>query len=62
MIIVNILIYGLVYGTTYALMAVGFSLVFGVAKILNLAHTGFYMIAGFLIFIAVKVFNLPLLP
>ena len=62
MIIINILINGLVYGTTYALMAVGFSLVFGVAKILTLAHTGFYMIAGFLIFIAVKVFNLSLLP
>ena len=62
MIIINILINGLVYGTTYALMAVGFSLVFGVAKILNMAHTGFYMIAGFLIFIAVKVFNLSLLP
>lgn len=62
MIIINILINGLVFGMTYALIAVGFSLVFGVAKILNMAHTGFYMIAGFLIFIAVKVFSLSLLP
>jgi len=45
----SILINGLVSGGMYAVLAVGFSLVFGVAKILNLAHTAFYMVTAFLI-------------
>ena len=31
-------------------MAVGFSLIFGVARIVNLAHTAFYMLAAYLIY------------
>ena len=50
--LVSILINGLVSGGMYAVFAVGFSLVFGVAKILNLAHTAFYMVAAFLVFVA----------
>jgi branched-chain amino acid transport system permease protein len=34
----------------YALLAIGFSLIFGVARIVNLAHTAFYMLAAYLIF------------
>ena len=56
-----ILINGLVTGGMYAILAVGFSLVFGAAKILNLAHTAFYMIAAFLIFIISVELDFPLL-
>ena len=45
-----ILINGLICGGVYASLAVGFSLIFGVAKIMNMAHTAFYMIAAFLIY------------
>jgi branched-chain amino acid transport system permease protein len=31
----------------YALLAIGFSLVFGVARIVNIAHTAFYMLAAY---------------
>lgn len=31
----------------YALLAVGFSLIFGVARVINLAHTAFFMIAAY---------------
>jgi branched-chain amino acid transport system permease protein len=31
----------------YALLAVGFSLIFGVARIVNIAHTAFYMLAAY---------------
>jgi branched-chain amino acid transport system permease protein len=47
---VPILINGLVSGGMYAVLSVGFSLVFGVAKILNMAHTTFYMITAFFMF------------
>jgi branched-chain amino acid transport system permease protein len=45
-----IVINGLINGGVYAVLAVGFSLIFGVARILNLAHTAFYMLAAYLIF------------
>ena len=44
-----IIINGLISGGVYALLAVGFSLIFGVARIINLAHTAFYMLAAYLI-------------
>lgn len=57
---VSILINSLVSGGMFAILAVGFSLVFGVAKILNMAHTAFYMVSVFLVFITVKILGLPL--
>jgi branched-chain amino acid transport system permease protein len=45
--VVNIIISGLVSGSIYALLAIGFSLIFGVARILNIAHTAFYMVAAY---------------
>ena len=54
-----ILINGLVTGGMYAILAVGFSLVFGAAKILNMAHTAFYMVAAFLIFIMTTTLGFP---
>jgi len=36
-----------VNGGVYALLAVGFSLIFGVARIVNIAHTAFYMLAAY---------------
>jgi len=43
----GILIIGLIRGGVYALLAVGFSLIFGVARMINLAHTCFYMLAAY---------------
>ena len=47
----NIIINGLINGSIYALLAIGFSLVFGVARIVNIAHTAFYMLAAYLIYV-----------
>ena len=48
--ILDIIITGLINGSTYALLAIGFSLVFGVARIVNIAHTAFYMVAAYCIY------------
>ena len=47
----NIIINGLINGSIYALLAIGFSLVFGVARIVNIAHTAFYMLAAYVIYV-----------
>ena len=50
--IIDIVISGLISGSVYALLAIGFSLIFGVARIVNLAHTAFYMVAAYCIYYA----------
>lgn len=53
---------GLVYGGVYAMLAVGFTLIFGVAKILNMAHTAFYMVCAFTIYSITSLLGFSLLP
>jgi branched-chain amino acid transport system permease protein len=48
--ILDIIISGLINGSVYALLAIGFSLIFGVARIVNIAHTAFYMLAAYFIY------------
>ena len=48
--LLDIIITGLINGSTYALLAIGFSLIFGVARIVNIAHTAFYMVASYCIY------------
>lgn len=46
----DIVITSLINGSIYALLAIGFSLIFGVARIVNIAHTAFFMLAAYCIF------------
>jgi branched-chain amino acid transport system permease protein len=46
----NIIITGLITGSMLAMLAISFSLIFGVARIVNIAHTAFYMVAAYCIF------------
>jgi branched-chain amino acid transport system permease protein len=50
--IIDIIISGLISGSVFALLAIGFSLIFGVARIVNIAHTAFYMVAAYCIYFA----------
>ena len=43
----SILVQTLVNGSVYALLAAGLSLLFGVGRIINLAHTAFFVLAGY---------------
>jgi branched-chain amino acid transport system permease protein len=47
----DIFVTGLVNGSAYALLAIGFSLIFGVARIVNIAHTAFYMLAAYCLYV-----------
>jgi branched-chain amino acid transport system permease protein len=49
--ILDIIINGLISGSTYALLAIGFSLIYGIARVVNLAHTAFYMVASYCIYL-----------
>jgi branched-chain amino acid transport system permease protein len=58
----RIIIDGLISSSVYALLAVGFSLIFGVARIINLAHTAFYALGAYLIFTFASSLGLNLIP
>ena len=57
----DIFVTGLVNGGVYALLALGFSLIFGVARIVNIAHTAFYMLAAYMVYTFLNIAGLPLL-
>lgn len=56
----EILVHGAVTSAIYAMLAVGFTLVFGVARILNLAHGAFYAMGAYLTYLFAVVLKLPL--
>ena len=51
MIFMEILVFGLFKGAIYALIAVGFTLIFGVARVINLGHGTFYMLGAYLTYV-----------
>lgn len=53
------LINGIILGTLYLMMAIGFTLVFGIMRIVNFAHGEFYMIGAFMALIGVTWLGLP---
>ena len=58
----EILIVGAVSSAIYAMLAVGFTLIFGVARILNLAHGSFYALGAYGAYFFTTHLKLPLLP
>ncbi len=55
------LINGLSLGSIYALIALGYTMVYGIIKLINFAHGEMYMIGAYLGFVATTVFKLPFL-
>jgi branched-chain amino acid transport system permease protein len=52
--IIDIIMSGLINGSIFALLAIGFSLIFGVARIINFSHTAFYMVAAYCIYVVTQ--------
>jgi branched-chain amino acid transport system permease protein len=49
-ILIRILIFGTIQGALLALLALGFSLVYGVGGLLNLAHGAFFLITAYIVY------------
>jgi branched-chain amino acid transport system permease protein len=58
--LLEILIFGSIQGALYALVAVGFTLIFGVGGVINLAHGSFYMLGAYLTYTFYARVGLPL--
>ncbi|MBS4029898.1 MAG: branched-chain amino acid ABC transporter permease [Clostridiales bacterium] len=56
----QILVNGMIAGGKYAMLALGFSLIFGVARIMNLTHTAYYMLSAYLIYYFNQTLSMPL--
>jgi len=55
----NFLISGISLGSIYAIIALGYTMVYGIAKMLNFAHGDVIMVGAYICFFAVSRFNLP---
>ncbi|MFC1822157.1 branched-chain amino acid ABC transporter permease [Thermodesulfobacteriota bacterium] len=56
---VGVLIFGLANSVGLALMAIGFSFVFGISGIANLAYGAFYVLGGFITYILLSFLGVP---
>ena len=57
----TVLVYGAVTSAVLAMLAVGFTLIFGVARILNLAHGAFYALGAYCAYSFTALLKLPLI-
>ena len=55
----NILINGLCLGGVYALIALGYTMVYGIAKMLNFAHGDIIMVGAYTIFVTLSIVGTP---
>ncbi|MFW5648793.1 MAG: branched-chain amino acid ABC transporter permease [Candidatus Alkaliphilus sp. MAG34] len=53
------IINGLTLGSTYSLIALGYTMVYGILELINFAHSEIYMIGAFIGLIMVSVYKLP---
>jgi branched-chain amino acid transport system permease protein len=56
---VNVLLQGVLLGGFYALLACGLSLMFGVMRIINLAHGDIAVIGAYLVWVIVNQTSIP---
>jgi len=59
--VTEILVHGAITSAVYAMLAVGFTLMFGVARLLNLAHGTFYMLGAYFTYTFAVLLSFPLL-
>ncbi len=55
----NFLISGISLGSIYAIIALGYTMVYGIAKMLNFAHGDVIMVGAYICFFAISSFSLP---
>jgi len=60
MVFLQQIVNGLVIGAMYSVIGVGFTLIFGIMRLLNFAYGEFYMLASYGAFVAYSALGLPL--
>ncbi len=50
---------GLMLGSLYALLAIGYTMVYGILRLINFAHCDIFMLAMYLAFYSISLFSLP---
>ncbi len=58
---IETLINGLSIGSTYAVIALGYTMVYGIAKMLNFAHGDVIMVGGYMIFLTLTAIGNPII-
>lgn len=58
----NSLISGISLGSIYAIIALGYTMVYGIAKMLNFAHGDIIMVGGYMCYLAMFNLGLPAIP
>ena len=58
---IETLISGLSIGSTYAMIALGYTMVYGIAKMLNFAHGDIIMVGGYMIFLTMTAIGNPVI-
>lgn len=58
----NYLISGISLGSVYAIIALGYTMVYGIAKMLNFAHGDIIMVGAYVVFMAMSSGGVPALP
>lgn len=53
---------GVALGSIYALTAIGFTMVYGIVRLINFAHGDVYMMGAYFAYVCVAFLNLPLIP
>jgi len=56
------LVNGLSLGSIYALIALGYTMVYGIVKLINFAHGDVFMVGAFVGFYSITILELPFLP
>ena len=57
---ISYLLSGISLGSVYAIIALGYTMVYGIAKMLNFAHGDILMVGGYTAFIAFNQMGLPI--
>lgn len=58
---IETLLNGLSMGSTYAMIALGYTMVYGIAKMLNFAHGDVIMVGGYMLFVTMAMIGNPIL-
>ncbi|SFR54957.1 branched-chain amino acid ABC transporter permease [Anaeromicropila populeti] len=59
---IEILITGLRSGSIYALIALGYTMVYGIAKMINFAHGDIIMIGAYALYVFIELLHMPVVP